>query len=415
VTAAATREEDEAPVLVRSRECAACLRRVATDVSRCPACGLYALRPSPLEPEVVPFKMRRPLPPPDPKKKTPGQELDTWLAQVRAKAAAGPPADEDDEDDDEDFDDLELDDEDDAREIRLGPDGEPEAPSLRIGRGPDGFRLPIDAVTQTFALLARRGQGKSHTASVLIEEMAGLGLPVIAIDPVGALWGLSRGRDGVSSGLEGITVLGGDHGEEPIALPEARAVAAMVLDRVQDGPIVLDVSHLRIDDQKVFVRHFLEELFHLQGMEGRRMPLHLVVDESDMFAPQMPMGEIDRNCLNALEACVRRGRSRGIGVTLISQRSSVVNKNVLTQTECLIVFQTTSPQDRDAIDEWIRMHGDASRRKILLQSLAKLPRGTAWIWSPAWLKCFERVKIRQRRTFDSSATPKVTIDATHDM
>ena len=45
-------------------------------------------------------------------------------------------------------------------------------------------------------------------------------------------------------------------------------------------------------------------------------------------------------------------------MTLITQRSSVINKNVLTQTECLIVFQMTSPQDRDSIDEWIRQHGD---------------------------------------------------------
>lgn len=31
--------------------------------------------------------------------------------------------------------------------------------------------LPIEAVTQTFALLARRGAGKTHTASVIAEEM----------------------------------------------------------------------------------------------------------------------------------------------------------------------------------------------------------------------------------------------------
>ena len=31
--------------------------------------------------------------------------------------------------------------------------------------------LPDDAVTQTIALLARRGAGKTHTASVIAEEM----------------------------------------------------------------------------------------------------------------------------------------------------------------------------------------------------------------------------------------------------
>lgn len=401
------------PVAPNSRECPSCLRRVAPDVTRCPSCGLYGLRASDLAPEIVPFKMRRPLPPPDPKK-TPGETLDAWLASVRKSAPASSSGgdDDDDLDDDghgEDFDDLELDDEDDDREVRLDPDGEIEPPSLRIGRGAGGFRFPIDFVTQMVALIARRGQGKTHTASVVIEEMARLGLPVIAVDPVGALWGLSRGRDGSSPGLPGITVLGGDHGQEPIALSEARAMAAMVLDRVVDGPVVLDLSHLRMDDQKGFVRHFLEELFHLQGLEGRRGGLHLVIDESDMFARQMPLTELDRHCLDAVEACVRRGRSRGIGVTLITQRAQVLNKNVLTQVECLILFQMTSPQDRDAIDEWVRMNGDESKRRVLLRELAKLPRGMAWVWSPAWLRCFERVRIRQRRTFDSSATPTVVV------
>lgn len=33
--------------------------------------------------------------------------------------------------------------------------------------------------------------------------------------------------------------------------------------------------------------------------------------------------------------------------------------------------------------------------------------GEAWIWSPSWLQVFEKVKIRIRRTFNSSTTPSV--------
>ncbi len=36
----------------------------------------------------------------------------------------------------------------------------------------------------------------------------------------------------------------------------------------------------------------------------------------------------------------------------------------------------------------------------------QLPVGTAWIWSPSWLQILQQVKIRARRTFDSSATPR---------
>lgn len=39
-----------------------------------------------------------------------------------------------------------------------------------------------------------------------------------------------------------------------------------------------------------------------------------------------------------------------------------------------------------------------------LQTLAGLPHGTAYFWSPQWLNTFEKVKIRQRETFHPGAT-----------
>lgn len=50
----------------------------------------------------------------------------------------------------------------------------------------DTFTMPIDAVTQTFAIVGKRGRGKSSTAKVLVEEMVGAGQQVIVLDTVGA-------------------------------------------------------------------------------------------------------------------------------------------------------------------------------------------------------------------------------------
>jgi hypothetical protein len=109
-----------------------------------------------------------------------------------------------------------------------------------------------------------------------------------------------------------------------------------------------------------------------------------------------------------MEDLVRRGRARGIGITLISQRSAVLNKDVLTQAEVLVSLRVTSPQDRKAVDEWVKLHAnDDEQRDTFLSSLTSLPVGEAWFWSPGWLDVFLRVKVRKRQTFDSSATPKV--------
>jgi len=48
-----------------------------------------------------------------------------------------------------------------------------------------GLVLPVEAVTETFAILAKRGAGKTYTATVLVKEMVAAGLPVVIVDPVG--------------------------------------------------------------------------------------------------------------------------------------------------------------------------------------------------------------------------------------
>lgn len=113
--------------------------------------------------------------------------------------------------------------------------------------------------------------------------------------------------------------------------------------------------------------------------------------------------------LGAAEDIVRRGGQRGIGCTMISQRSAVLNKNVLTQIEVLIALRTISPQDLKAIDAWVDVHGSDEERKTLKESLPSLPTGDAWVWSPGWPTTkgiFKRVHVGAIKTFDSGASPK---------
>jgi hypothetical protein len=113
--------------------------------------------------------------------------------------------------------------------------------------------------------------------------------------------------------------------------------------------------------------------------------------------------------LGAAEDIVRRGGQRGIGCTLITQRSAVLNKNVLTQIQILIALRTIAPQDLGAMNEWIDVHGTQEQRKTLMGSLPSLPVGDAWVWSPGWPTdegIFERVHVLPIETFDSGSTPK---------
>ena len=261
-----------------------------------------------------------------------------------------------------------------------------------------GLVLPRDAVTHTFGVLAQKGVGKTHTASVLVEEMLAASLHVVVLDPTGAWWGLRADAKGTGPGYA-VTILGGEHGDLPLESTAGAVVADLVVD--EQASLVLDLSAFSGGEQRRFVTDFAERLYR-----KNREPLHLVIDEADEFAPQRVMRGAER-MLGAVDRIVRRGRIKGIGVTMISQRAAVLHKDVLTQIDTLLVLRTTGPQDRAAIEAWVGAHGAPGQRDELLASLASLPIGSAWVWSPGWLGVFKRVQIRARHTFDSSATPKV--------
>lgn len=266
----------------------------------------------------------------------------------------------------------------------------------------DDLKLPLDAATETFGILARRGAGKTYAAAVLAEELIKAGAPVVVLDPVGAWWGLRASADGKQPGLP-VVIAGGEHGDVPLEPTGGHIIADLVVD--DPRPLILDLSDFQSNAaQDRFVADFAEHLYRRKA--HHRNPLHLIFDEADSFAPQRPMPGQAR-MLGAIEALVRRGRQRGIGATFITQRPAVLNKNVLTQIEVLIVLQLTAPQDRAAIEEWVRGHGTREQCDRLLQSLASLQRGQAWFWSPSRYDLFKLVQIRKRETFDSSRTPAV--------
>lgn len=260
-----------------------------------------------------------------------------------------------------------------------------------------GLDLPVEAATETFAILGKRGSGKTSTAVVLVEQLVNAGQPVVVLDPVGVWWGLRSSASGTDEGLP-VVIFGGDHADVPLERTAGELIANVIID--QRISAVLDLSHLSKTAARTFVADFLERLYH-----RNREALHVVVDEADLFAPQRAVRGAER-LLGSMEDMVRRGRARGIGVTLITQRPASLHKDVLSQAEVLVTLRMTGPRDVAAIDEWVRLHADEDEARTVKASLPSLAIGEAWFWSPGWLSILQRVQVRKRATFDSSATPK---------
>jgi hypothetical protein len=109
--------------------------------------------------------------------------------------------------------------------------------------------------------------------------------------------------------------------------------------------------------------------------------------------------------LGAMEDIAKRGRQRGLGICVISQRVADVNKSVTDLLETLLLFAVTGVRTRKALLEWIDDHADPQQAKDVIATLSTLPPGECWIWSPGWLHVLQRVQLNRIETFDSHATP----------
>jgi hypothetical protein len=261
--------------------------------------------------------------------------------------------------------------------------------------------IAVDSPSNLF--LAGRDLVPTHntnTAGVIVEEVVGHGVPVCVVDTVGVWWGLRSSKTGKGAGLP-IVVFGGTHGDLPLEETSGKIIAQVIVERRISA--VIDTSQLSKAAARRFLTDFLVAVYH-----RNRDPFLFVFDEADELAPQNPRAEGAR-LLGAMEDFVRRGRARGLGAFLVTQRPAVLNKDVLTQIEVLIAHGLTGPRDVAAINEWVRLHADEEQASQVKGTLASLPVGTAWVWSPSWLGILQKVEVLSRKTFDSSATPKVGV------
>ena len=270
----------------------------------------------------------------------------------------------------------------------------------------DDLVLGSDLVVATAGIFATKGMGKSYLAQVIAEEMLAHRQVIVVIDPTDVWSGLRSSADGKSDGYP-ILVIGGDHGDlklEPEPGAGTRLAEAIVAERFS---CVICTDGL--DDTRAirYVREVLETIYR-----KNREPIHVFVDECDMFAPQQPKEEEDYRCIRAMSHVVRRGRKKGIGTTLITQRPAELNASVRTMVEMLFVLGMLHNLDIDAVEKWLRLrkkkrgnNAAFALQEEMIDSLDTLQRGDAWVWAPR-LKIHRRFRAREKRTFDSGATPK---------
>ncbi len=220
---------------------------------------------------------------------------------------------------------------------------------MLIGKSLDGDDIRLstkDVATSGTTILAMRGAGKSWLAGVLAEQMALEKIPFAIIDPEGEYWTLR-------ANFSNIVVVGGEHGDVPLDISIAETIAQISIDERLE--IIIDLSDMRRRQQYEFLEKFLTSIFTRETKV--RIPFWVCLEEADLWVPQTgnPLCKIA-----VLDLC-QRGRKRGLGFTLVSQRPAVIDKTALSQAEFRFFKRFSQPHDLRAVADYLSPHAHLTK------------------------------------------------------
>ena len=254
---------------------------------------------------------------------------------------------------------------------------------LKIGEK-DGMDFDIDAedlVTERTAIIGMSGSGKSHLVGVICEELAENGLPFIIVDPEGEYFSLKEK-------YEAIWVSNIKRADLPLRMEMLDKLIEETLKR--KAPLIIDTSES--SDEFDIVSHLLKKLYEKET--EMRVPVTLIVEEADRFVPQSGGDSIE-----ALYEISRRGRKRGIGLIVVTQRPAMVDKNVLSQCNNQFIGKLRSENDLKAVKLFFSTNKERN-------TLPELARGQFFVMGNI-SSTNKLIMARERKTRDIGTTPRI--------
>ena len=245
-----------------------------------------------------------------------------------------------------------------------------------------------EIIGKCIGILGIRGSGKSNTAGVIFEELLKHNYPLTVVDIDGEYFGLKEEYE--------LLVIGqGKNVDITIEPEDAPQVAEISLK--QSIPVVLDLSGYLKDEQRDMLKHYFTALWNWAGK--LRKPYMIGIEESHEFIPQGKKSEL-KEIITRLSL---RGRKRGLGAVIISQRSAKVEKDVLTQAGMLFLHRVVHEADMKVYNDLLPWKKGKVREKV-----NQLDTGDCIFLDE---KSTKQIYVRERSTFHAGFTPSLdTVD-----
>jgi uncharacterized protein len=118
------------------------------------------------------------------------------------------------------------------------------------------------------------------------------------------------------------------------------------------GVKIIDFSEVPSDVLPLIVARIASLIFSIQqwSLPKHRHPIALFCDEAHLYIPdRSEAGGIGEAALRYFERIAKEGRKYGVGLVVISQRPSEVNRTVLSQCNNFIALRLTNAEDQNVV------------------------------------------------------------------
>lgn len=117
------------------------------------------------------------------------------------------------------------------------------------------------------------------------------------------------------------------------------------------GVKVIDFSEVPSDILPLIIGLVARVVFTVQQWTepGRRHPVALFCEEAHLYIPERREGGVAEEGLKSFERIAKEGRKYGVGLIVISQRPSEVNRTVLSQCNNFVAMRLTNAEDQNVI------------------------------------------------------------------
>ena len=225
---------------------------------------------------------------------------------------------------------------------------------ILLGQTAKGTKVELDLqklITGRTFLGSVSGGGKSHTARRIIEQMFGQA-GIIMVDVEGEYSTLREKYP--------FLIVGKD---VPMVPEAAEYLADQVLGH--ELSVILDGSDPNLD--VAAFQEFLERFFRrfIAIETAAKQPYLIFLEEADELAPEK--GTSKSLCLGAMMLLAKKGRKRGLGIVVMTQRTAQTSKAVIAQCTNKLIGRIEWPEDKEVVHRFARIPKDISDKLDTLE------------------------------------------------